>query len=412
MDTNKRLTELAIELGSPDTARAHAPLLSIGLPVYNGARHLREAIDSLLAQDFRAFELVISDNASTDETETICKEYAARDGRVRYLRNEANVGAAANYNRVFEASVGKYFMWGSDDDVWDPRFARLCINRLEDSPGAIMCMGQIAFMREGGEDWADFEYETFDTEGLSVEVRVHEVTKQLAAYAVYSVIRSSALRSTRLMLPTFGPDSRLLLELTLLGDALTVPEILFRYRAADSPKSASAHLAEIAPDRLGIETSLEGREPFCYLAREFLDVIRDSDLGDTTIARMQQDFVETLCVENLRWRDLILAERGLTSDAPLALPAIEREIRTALGLPTESAHPGASGGTLRPWTFLEGVKSPRLRRGLLRILQPFGDRQNDLNVRHDEHLALLAHEVKWLQRRVADLEHRRGAGED
>ncbi|WP_448526536.1 glycosyltransferase family 2 protein [Parathermosynechococcus lividus] len=95
------------------------PKISIGMPVYNGARYIREALDSLLAQTFTEFELIISDNASTDDTEAICREYAAKDHRVRYIRQSQNLGASANFKFVLDEALGEYFMWAAADDVWD-----------------------------------------------------------------------------------------------------------------------------------------------------------------------------------------------------------------------------------------------------------------------------------------------------
>jgi glycosyltransferase involved in cell wall biosynthesis len=89
------------------------PRLSIGMPVFNGEKYLKEALDSILAQTYSDFELLISDNASTDRTEQICREYAAKDRRIRYYRNEKNIGAPKNFNRVFELSSGKYFRWAT-----------------------------------------------------------------------------------------------------------------------------------------------------------------------------------------------------------------------------------------------------------------------------------------------------------
>ena len=98
------------------------PKVSIGLPVYNGATHLRVAIDSLLAQSYADFELIISDNASSDETACICREYASKDSRIRYLAQPSNIGATANFNFVLDAAVGEYFMWAAHDDAWEPDF--------------------------------------------------------------------------------------------------------------------------------------------------------------------------------------------------------------------------------------------------------------------------------------------------
>ncbi|ADR19063.1 glycosyltransferase family 2 protein [Calditerrivibrio nitroreducens] len=98
------------------------PQVSIGMPVYNGAKFISEALDSLLAQTFTDFELIISDNASTDETEAICREYAAKDKRIRYIRQRENLGAAANFKYVLDQAEGEYFMWAAADDVWDKKW--------------------------------------------------------------------------------------------------------------------------------------------------------------------------------------------------------------------------------------------------------------------------------------------------
>ena len=96
------------------------PRVSIGLPVYNGDNYLAETLDSILAQTFTDFELIISDNGSTDRTEAICRRYAAQDHRVRYVRNPSNLGAARNYKRAFELARGEYFKWNGHDDPLAP----------------------------------------------------------------------------------------------------------------------------------------------------------------------------------------------------------------------------------------------------------------------------------------------------
>ena len=98
---------------------SHSPQVSIGMPVYNGETFIREALDSLLAQTFTNFELIISDNGSSDATEAICKEYAAKDVRIRYVRHGKNRGASANFWFVLNEAVGEYFMWAAADDRWD-----------------------------------------------------------------------------------------------------------------------------------------------------------------------------------------------------------------------------------------------------------------------------------------------------
>ena len=98
------------------------PKLSIGLPIYNGEKFLEQAIESLLSQTFKDFEIIICDNASTDKTHEICKAYVARDNRIHYYRNETNIGCARNFARVFELSSGEYFKWAAYDDLTTQAF--------------------------------------------------------------------------------------------------------------------------------------------------------------------------------------------------------------------------------------------------------------------------------------------------
>ena len=98
------------------SATVKVPQVSIGMPVYNGEKFIHEALDSLLAQTFTDFELILSDNASTDKTGEICQEYAAKDARIRYVRQVENFGAAENFKFVLDESVGEYFMWAAHDD--------------------------------------------------------------------------------------------------------------------------------------------------------------------------------------------------------------------------------------------------------------------------------------------------------
>lgn len=112
------------------------PEVSIGMPVYNGGRWVEQALESLLAQSFTGFELIVSDNASTDGTESICRAVAAGDPRVRYSRNGRNVGPVANFNRALELARGDFFMWAACDDLWHPAYIETLLEQLRANPGA------------------------------------------------------------------------------------------------------------------------------------------------------------------------------------------------------------------------------------------------------------------------------------
>ena len=126
------------------------PTVSIGLPVYNGARFLRRSLDALLGQSFGDFELVIADNASTDATPQIISEYAARDSRVRYMRSPVNAGVEANFRRVLTESSGRYFMWAGCDDWWAPTFVERVVGALERDRRAVVAMCDVDREDEGG----------------------------------------------------------------------------------------------------------------------------------------------------------------------------------------------------------------------------------------------------------------------
>src|SRR3989337_590294 len=118
---------------------ANMPTVSIGLPVFNGEKYLRQALDSILAQTYQDFELIISDNASTDKTQQICREYVKKDSRIRYYRNKRNLGATRNHNRVFELSCGEYFKWASHDDLLAPEFLSRCVSVLDQDHSIVLC---------------------------------------------------------------------------------------------------------------------------------------------------------------------------------------------------------------------------------------------------------------------------------
>lgn len=125
----------------------NAPRVSIGMPAYNARRFIREAIDSLLQQTFADFELIISDNASTDETGDICLEYAKRDSRIRYIRQTTNIGAANNFLFVVQQATGKYFMWAATDDRWDVNWLEILEREMK--PGVSLSFGSVRRFQDG-----------------------------------------------------------------------------------------------------------------------------------------------------------------------------------------------------------------------------------------------------------------------
>lgn len=211
------------------------PRVSIGLPVFNGEKHLKEALDSILAQTYPDFELIISDNASTDRTQEICLAYAAKDPRVRYYRNERNIGASKNFNRTFALSSGEYFKWAAHDDVLAPEFLEKCISVLEQDPSIVLCYSKTGCIDEHGALVGTYDYE-MKIDSRKPHVRFGDlISLMYPCQATFGVIRKSVLEVTPLMGNYIGSDRNLLAEIGLIGRIYEIPEYLFFQR--NNPQS-------------------------------------------------------------------------------------------------------------------------------------------------------------------------------
>lgn len=235
--------------------RQSPPRVSIGIPVYNGENFLAEAIRSILAQTFEDLELVISDNASTDRTEAICREFAGTDRRIRYHRNEVNIGLGPNFNRVFELANGTYFKWACHDDLIEPTYLEKCIAVLDADPELVLChaMTRVIGEQQGLiEELQGVDAERPSERFAAVTLRPHWCMD------IHAVIRAEALRRAAPMAGYFGADKAVLARLALLGRWARVPEPLFINR--DHPArtmraiSFADRLRFNSPDRTGPRT--------------------------------------------------------------------------------------------------------------------------------------------------------------
>jgi glycosyltransferase involved in cell wall biosynthesis len=201
------------------------------MPVYNGERYVREALDALLAQTYHAFELVISDNGSTDGTTEICREYAARDPRIRYHRLEENRGAAWNFNNAFALARGAYFKWAAYDDLCAPTCLERCVEALDTAPPSVVLVyPKTRFIGERGEVLRDYEDELDLREALP-HARLRHLLRRLSyANASFGLVRAEVLARTSLFGSYPSSDYVLLAELALLGQFWELPERLFLRR--------------------------------------------------------------------------------------------------------------------------------------------------------------------------------------
>jgi glycosyltransferase involved in cell wall biosynthesis len=264
---------------------ASLPRVSIGIPVYNTARFLRASLDALLAQSFIDFELIISDNASTDETPEICGEYAAKDRRIKYLRNHSNLGAAYNYNRVFQAATAPYFKWAAADDLCAPDFIARCVEVLDRDPWVVLCYPKTILIDERDRILGAPADSLHLTSPNPVARFVRCLASLRLCNAVMGLIRSSVLAKTALIGPYPGSDVVLLAELSLHGKFHELPDPLFFRRfhpgAASNASSLASTQEFIAPRTRGRLFMRTWRHHYEYLA-----AIRRAPLSPTDRFRL------------------------------------------------------------------------------------------------------------------------------
>lgn len=193
----------------------------IGLPTFNRAASLERAIVSVLEQTWSDFELVISDNASTDETEAISRSWVKRDERVRYLRAAENRGPTANFNALFaECSQARYAMMLADDDWLDPDYVELCRAELEARPGHALVCGLARYVRDGA----------FVREGVEMQLQDDDAAARVRAYfeavedngTFYGLVRGTALAAATPMPNVLGNDWLLVARLAFTGKVTTL----------------------------------------------------------------------------------------------------------------------------------------------------------------------------------------------
>jgi glycosyltransferase involved in cell wall biosynthesis len=207
------------------------PKVSIGLPIYNGEKYLSASLISLLDQSFTDFEIVISDNASTDRSAEIVREFAKSDPRIRYYRNETNIGLTPNHNRVFELSSGEFFKWASHDDVYPREMLQRYVEVLEKAPPTVaLVYSEFRIIDEFG-NRSEILSDAIEKRDAPPHLRLKQVLTKMGHYSgVYALIRSEILRKTRLHGPFPDSDKVMIAELAMLGEIRLIKEPLFFLR--------------------------------------------------------------------------------------------------------------------------------------------------------------------------------------
>ncbi len=207
------------------------PLVSVGMPVFNGENFVGQAIESVLAQSLGDFELIICDNASTDRTGDICRDFAARDPRVRYMRNARNIGAGPNFDRCFHLARGTYFQWAAHDDMRAPDYLARAIAALEANPAAVLCIAGIVEIGADGRVLRRYATELDDMASSDPARRFGcVINSHHQCEDFFGVYRRAALQGTGLIGTFSGSDRVLLAEMALRGPWVRLPDHLFLHR--------------------------------------------------------------------------------------------------------------------------------------------------------------------------------------
>jgi glycosyltransferase involved in cell wall biosynthesis len=231
--------------------------MSIGLPVYNGEQYLSESLDALLGQSYEDFELVISDNASTDGTEDICRRYLAEDPRVRYVRQPRNIGCAPNHNFVFQQARGELFQWASHDDLYGRDLLRRCVEALDENPHVVLAHAWTAMIDGAGNVTQAVAY-PLATDSLRAPERFLSMLFAVGGDDDNGVIRADVLRRTPLVDSYHHADRTIVAEISLHGPFYHVPDWLYfrrdhpdrAERACPTMRTRCANLDPRRADRL------------------------------------------------------------------------------------------------------------------------------------------------------------------
>ena len=253
------------------------------MPAYNGGRYLAKALDSLLAQDYQSWELVISDDCSTDDTEQVARAYAGGDGRIRYVRQTTNLGEMANFNFALSQARGSYFMWAADHDMWQPTFISRCVAALEAKPEAVLAYPQSLLVDEDGAVVEEMD-DQIDLEQTSALDRYkHLIWRLSICNMIYGVARRDAMVAAGGYRDVLAPDRLVLARLALQGTILRTGGFLYlrrRNRPAETPDGARLRqLADLNPATAAERTAMPAPRLFRALRDLHLQAVRESSLS-------------------------------------------------------------------------------------------------------------------------------------
>ncbi len=288
------------------------PLITIGLPVYNGEKYLRRTIDSVLAQTYHNFELIICDNASTDRTLEIVESYAQKDTRIRIHRQKTNLGAIPNYRLTLELANGKYFKWIAADDVITADFLDKCLSFMEDRPEVILTYSQAAFI-DNDDKIIYFFDDVMNLEAWSPDpvkrMRQHMTAilrdGSAANVFVFGLARTDILKGLEPLGNYFGCDYVYTADVFLHGEIYEYPEVMSFYRRHEDSSSSYKKAPSAKKQQQFYDPSITGiLKTNFQLRRRYIELFRiifDSDLNIVMKFQVMFVLIQRI-IWRLRWR--------------------------------------------------------------------------------------------------------------
>ena len=278
------------------------PFVSIGMTTYNAERFVGRTLESLLSQDYDNFEVNISDNHSDDQTPVICETFARDDGRIKFVRNDTNIGANRNFARVLEMAKGTYFMSASDHDLWNPSYISKCVRVMESNTSAVLVHGLTMLIDTEGNP-IRLEPDRIDTTGMKPVGRYIHVMRNLGrCNAFYGVMRRSALLKVGGPKQVLGADWLIIAHLALLGEIVQLPDVLFYRRenhgVEDRDALTKRRLADLFPRDTGQRDIL----PLCReLGELHLQAVEQAEMGFLDRRRAARATIQGLGLFQHKW---------------------------------------------------------------------------------------------------------------
>jgi glycosyltransferase involved in cell wall biosynthesis len=315
------------------------PLVTIGIPTYNRSGTLGRAIESALRQDHAPIEVIVSDNASTDETEAVCRGYADQDGRVKYLRSAVNVGPMANFRKVVDSAHGRYFLWLADDDWLDANYLSACVEVLEERPDLAVAYGRATYY---GGDQALFDepgFSLLQRRGASRVVAYFLRVRDNAAF--YGVMRRSAIDAVPPLRSALAADWLFVASLAFGGKVQVIPDLQI-HRSRDGISVNFERIAEM----LGLSRR-HARWPYLSIAMDVFREIAWRSPAYKPLGRRGRLVLALRCQPSLWFR------QAATSAGSLGRHAATRPLHALLvqvyrTLPMGRARAGSAPGQLGP----------------------------------------------------------------